>query len=638
MLELSEFRDPSNSSQNQNVAMPKRMLVAYSMTSTHVQTTCDYLTSFEKYSDYQVEYLHVTHDAIIDFSFDAYDAVFQNYCARLCFEGYVSPHYRDRLRAFGGVKILAVQDEYDRTDTLKAAILDLGFDIVLTGVPQASLEYVYPRKDFADVDFVTVLNGYVADEFAASQPKLKPLAERPIFIGYRGRDIGGRYGRLGFDKFEIGRRMQEICAARGIATDIAMDEASRIYGSAWLDFVGDCRAMLGSESGSNVFDFDGAIAKAYQARTLANIGRPPSYAEFLPVVAQRESEIDMGQISPRVFECAVMRTPMVLFKGRYSDALRADEHYIPLEKDFSNVDAVIARLADLDGLEAMTHRAYQHLVGSGLFGYRAFVREISGRIELRAARSRAADRRPAAGRTAAWRRTGATASGAGPLVETPTRTPQSVNDFRLKQRLLHGSAFARSARRIDAMLMKSLDDSRRALRGLARLRDWTARALFLRQARPDLARQDEAAPASVKQFERACDRTSEERSDYFTRRQSLEAALTGASPEASRSTQAEIFTLDESWIVRLNSLHKAAMGLYHAAFAELEAQVRSLARGGEPRAPARRLIAAPVALLAATSVAAIRFNAAKIDFIKQIAIRSPATRALAFRLLALLRH
>jgi hypothetical protein len=614
------------------------MLVAYSMASTHVQTTRDYLLSFQKYSDYQVEYLHVTHEPKIEFSFDAYDVVFHNYCARLCFEGYVSQSYRDRLRAFRGVKILAVQDEYDRTDMIRAAISDLGFDIVLTCVPQDSLDYVYPRADFPGVDFVTVFTGYVPDEFAAAQPKLKPLAERPIFIGYRGRDIGARYGRLAFEKFEIGRRMREICDARGIATDIATDEASRIYGPAWLDFVGDCRAMLGSESGSNVFDFDGKIEKTYKTKTLANFGRPPSYAEFENVIARRESEIDVGQISPRVFECAVMRTPMVLFKGRYSDAVRADEHYISLEKDFSNVEAVIARLEDIDGLEAMTGRAYDRLVGSGLFGYRAFVRAISERIEARAARSSAADQGPAPGAAKAPRQAGAPASGASPLVELPTRAPKSMADFRLQQRLLHGPTFARSAQKVDAILMRSLNDSRKALRGLARLREWTAYALFLRPTRPDLERQDEPAPNSVEQFVCACERTSQERSDYFKRRQALDAALTSAGREATQSMQVEILSLDENWVVRLNSLHRGAMGLYYVAFAELEAQVRALAPSGAPRASARRLVARPVALFAATAVAAIRFNAAKINFIKQIVDRSPAARALAFRLLALLRR
>jgi len=68
------------------------------------------------------------------------------------------------------------------------------------------------------------------------------------------------------------------------------------------------------------------------------------------VFAEREKEISMGQISPRVFECALMRTPMVLFRGRYSDAIAPDEHYISLEKDFSNVELVEISGYDLSGV------------------------------------------------------------------------------------------------------------------------------------------------------------------------------------------------------------------------------------------------------------------------------------------------
>ncbi len=353
--------------------MSKRMLITYSMAGAHVQTTREYLTALKTYSGYEVEYLHVTHDANIVSDFDSYDVVFHSYCARLCFKGYVSESYRSRLRKFRGLKILAVQDEYDHTDELKAAIKDLAFDVVLTCVPQESLEYVYPRAEFPNVEFVTVLTGYVPEDFDISPRSLKPLADRRILIGYRGRDIGGRYGRLGFDKYEIGRRMKEICDARGIATDIAMDEASRIYGTGWYDFVGDCRAMLGSESGSNVFDFDGSIIDKFNELKQANDGVAPSYQEFRVHAEARDNEIDMGQISPRVFECAAMRTPMVLFKGRYSDAITPGEHYIALEKDFSNIDDVLAKLEDMPALEAMAARAHAHLVQSGKFGYREFI-------------------------------------------------------------------------------------------------------------------------------------------------------------------------------------------------------------------------------------------------------------------------
>ena len=360
--------------------MSLRILVAYSMSSSHVQTTWDYLLALKRYSDFDVSYVHVTHNAVMNFDIDDFDVVFQNYCARLCFDGYVSQSYRGAMKRFRGLKILAVQDEYDHTNVLKAAIKDLGFHVVLTCVPQTSLEYVYPRHEFPGVEFMHVLTGYVPDDLAANPRPIIPLTQRPIVVGYRGRDLGGFYGRLAFEKYEIGRRMREICLARGIHHDIALDEDSRIYGPAWFDFIGSCRSILGSEFGSNVFDFDGSIKRMYK-KMAALRGGKVSYDEFIPLVAQRESEISMGQISPRVFECAVLKTPMVLFRGTYSGIIEPDAHYIALEKDFSNVDEVLARLENIQALQAMAERAYNHLIASGQFGYRVYSRQLRFLIE-----------------------------------------------------------------------------------------------------------------------------------------------------------------------------------------------------------------------------------------------------------------
>jgi hypothetical protein len=416
------------------------------MSSTFVQTTLDYLTAFKQCNGFDVDYIHVTHNASVEFEFDNYDVIFQNYCARLCINGYVSDSYQERLRNFSGVKVLAVQDEYEYTDTLKAAIKDIRFNIVLTCVPQDNLEYVYPKSEFPDVEFITVFTGYVPDSLASGVPTPTPLAERPIFIGYRGRDIGGRFGRLGFDKFEIGRRMRELCSARGIETDIAMDEASRIYGKAWFDFVGNCRAMLGSESGSNVFDFDGSIATRFKEMTAANGGVPPSYIDFLPMVAERDSEIEMGQISPRVFECAMMRTPMVLFKGRYSDAIVPDEHYIALDKDFSNLDEVLSRLNDLPALEAMAQRAFDHLVGSERFTYRAFYAEISKAIERQIAKKG----RQSADVPAAPVKSETLFDSAGLLLERPTAWPKGGEALRIRLDLADVVLYRREFNRLTA--------------------------------------------------------------------------------------------------------------------------------------------------------------------------------------------
>jgi hypothetical protein len=407
-----------------------RVLVAYSMGSTFVQATFDYLMALKRLAEIEVHYLHVTHNQTIDVDLRNYDIIFNSYCARLCIDGYVNYEYDRKLQEFGGVKILAVQDEYDQTDLLKAAIIRLGFDIVLTCVPQDALEYVYPAEDFPGTRFLTVFTGYVVEDFESGKPPIVPLAQRPIPIGYRGRDIGGRYGRLGFDKFEIGRRIRAICEERGIACDIAVDEESRIYGKDWLRFVGNCRAMLGTESGSNVFDFDGSIAAKFREMTQANGGIPPSYAEFYPVVADRDAQIDMGQVSPRVFECAIMRTPMVLFRGRYSDVIEPDVHYIPLEKDFSNIDDVLARIEDIPALEEMAERAYRHLVGSGAFGYSAFVRRVlDAALPLLAQRRRIEEERPVLEPATGH---GLSIAADWEPVELPSVLPGTAEDFRMR--------------------------------------------------------------------------------------------------------------------------------------------------------------------------------------------------------------
>lgn len=362
--------------------MRGRLLIAYSNASNHVATTAEYINSFAYFSGYEVAYLHVVHGARIDCDLDEFDAILHNYCARFAFPGSVNAEYCEKLKRYRGVKAMTVQDEYDWTDRLRDAIREHGFHVIFTCVPQAFIEQVYPRAQFPMIDFVSVLTGYVPEDVLDRGWMPRPLTERSTVIGYRGRDIGARYGQLAFDKIEIGRRMREICVERGIPHDIDVTEDKRVYGKDWYDFIESCRTVLGSESGSNVFDFDGSLAALYTQLT-AKQGRPPSYDEFRQFTASRETQVDMGQISPRIFEAAALRTPLILFSGRYSDAIAPGEHYIELKRDFSNIDGVLAQLGDTEALDAMAHRTYQHLIASGRYSYRRFVALVDDAIERR---------------------------------------------------------------------------------------------------------------------------------------------------------------------------------------------------------------------------------------------------------------
>mgnify|MGYP006419237871 FL=1 len=53
--------------------------------------------------------------------------------------------------------------------------------------------------------------------------------------------------------------MYDLCLEKNIPSNISCNEEERIYGPQWYHFINECKAMLGTESGSNIFDFDGSI-------------------------------------------------------------------------------------------------------------------------------------------------------------------------------------------------------------------------------------------------------------------------------------------------------------------------------------------------------------------------------------------
>ena len=361
-----------------------RLLILYDHAWMHIQATLHHLESFHRHSEYAASY--VSAQAVCDLDLDYFDAVLIHYSVRICYPGFLSPSFAKALRSYHGVKALMLQDEYDATDAACGMIEDLGIGVVFTCVPEPYVHAVYPRDRFAHVDFVNVLTGYVADDLTARWPG-KPIRERSTVIGYRGRSNAFWYGDLGQEKIEIGRRMKAVCAEHGLATDIAWHEDARIYGDDWFRFLGGCKATLGTESGSNVFDRDGSLARRIQQELATNPAATYEqiHAKYL---VDLEGRVVMNQISPKFFEAIACGTALILFEGRYSGVLEPDKHFIPLKKDFSNIDDVLRRVQDDANLEAMAQRAFQDVIQSGKYSYQAFVQVVDAALN----RHRSADR------------------------------------------------------------------------------------------------------------------------------------------------------------------------------------------------------------------------------------------------------
>ena len=94
-----------------------------------------------------------------------------------------------------------------------------------------------------------------------------------------------------------------------------------------------------------------------------------------------EGKIRLNQISPRCFEAAALRTAMVLFEGEYSGVLEPWRHYLPLKKDFSNFEEVLAALRDDAGLQRLVDRTFEEVASNPKHSYQTFVQQFDEVIE-----------------------------------------------------------------------------------------------------------------------------------------------------------------------------------------------------------------------------------------------------------------
>lgn len=354
------------------------VLILYNSTQTYTNTVYEHLLSLKEHSRHRIFFAHADPVSELNVDLGCFDAVGIHFTIRLPFDQ-VSPSVARALEAYSGLKFLFIQDEYDYPRRTWSWINRLGMQLVFTVVPEPGISTVYPPSEFSRTRFVSILTGYVPEKL----PPLEDLpwpSQRSLMVGYRGRPLPVRYGLLGFEKVAIGAIVKEYCDQTGVVCDIAWSEESRIYGHKWYEFVLSCRSMLGSESGSNVFDWDGNLKDTIEALKLNRPGVDDDTI-YRELIAPLEIHGLMNQLSPRVFEAIASRTILVLFEGSYSGVIRPWEHYIPLKKDGSNIAEVMSRLADGDFVDNMADRAWRDVIGSGNYSYKSFVNIVDKEID-----------------------------------------------------------------------------------------------------------------------------------------------------------------------------------------------------------------------------------------------------------------
>lgn len=315
-----------------------------------------------------------------DVFLDDFDVVVFHYSVSIALDSYVPPKTRAAISAFRGLKAAFIQDEYRFVNKTVSAIRDLGIKLLFTCVPEDGIEQVYPTNALPGVRRVNVLTGYNS-EWLSLYPPL-PISERKVDVGYRGRVYPAWHGRSGREKWVIADDFSQHSLVResGLRLDVSYDESSRLYGHAWTDFIRNCKAMLGVESGCSVFDFDGSISSAVETYTSllgVDVRDDAQYQKlkdkFFPDL---EDVIPLNQISPRCLEAINLKTLLVLYEGEYSGILEPWRHYVPLKKDLSNMQQVMSVLSDDEKIAEIVARAYGEVACREELSYRSFIKKF----------------------------------------------------------------------------------------------------------------------------------------------------------------------------------------------------------------------------------------------------------------------
>ena len=347
----------------------------------NANTILDHINAFRRYSSHQVRTFNPkAMRRIHALNLDDFDVVVVHYSVVLSDPFFISPEVMAKLKRFQGLKIEFIQDDYRWVNRAAAAAREMGIDVLFTVAPEPAAGLLYDKL-LPGVRRVQTLTGYVPDNLLGRA--VVPLAERPIEVGYRAREPAFWLGRLSQEKIWIGEKFLEHSSQFGLRSDVAWKEHDRIYGEDWIKFISSCRAMLGSESGASIADFDGSAESAVRTYLRAHPGAPFDEVHDA-VLRPYEGNVIVNVVSPRVFEAAALKTALINFPGEYSGVIAPGRNYIVLEKDFSNMKDVVAQLRDDELVSAMAEQTYQDLIESGRYTYESFIKEFDAVIDAEA--------------------------------------------------------------------------------------------------------------------------------------------------------------------------------------------------------------------------------------------------------------
>ena len=294
-----------------------------------------------------------------------YDVVIIHYSICILFIDYLPRYLRKSLRAFKGIKIQIIQDEYRWVNRMMTEMVYLGIDGILSLVEKDKLDEVYHHPELKGVLKVSSLPGYVSNEWIGQD--VPSMESRSKHLIYRGNHLPAWLGHAAHEKTTLTKEYLDNLNGQDLVVDMSSDPNDRIYGEDWISFMKSGKAVAGLEGGASIFDFDDSAEEGVKSYLQENPNA--AYEEIHGAcLSSIEGNVIYRTITPRSFEAISMKTVQVMYPGEYSGILEAWKHYLPMERDFSNANEICDLLRNDLFLQKMADETYEDIIESGKFG------------------------------------------------------------------------------------------------------------------------------------------------------------------------------------------------------------------------------------------------------------------------------
>lgn len=358
------------------IAVPGILLFYEDQFQSVASTITEHLGAFSRYSSFPIYPVNLTFGLPPQLQRYEFAASIFHYTLRPTIT-WLTPDLESYMNSCRGTyKIAIFQDELWYFEQRFSFLRRCKIDCLYSRHKPRHVKEVY-AEHVPVKEYVYYLAGYVADDLIArGQSHQRPLEQRPIDVGYRGRQLPFYMGRGSQEKAEIGSRFANLAVGRGLKLDIGLEETDRLYGDKWDRFLATCKAVLGVEGGVSVIDREGKFCR--RGEQVLKENPRLMFDEFAqrmgPDFADAEDKIYYRSLTPRHFEAAAFRCLQILFEGEYDGIMKPGVHYVPLRKDFANLDEVLAVLKNRDRCQTIVEQAHHDLIASGQYSYAKFIK------------------------------------------------------------------------------------------------------------------------------------------------------------------------------------------------------------------------------------------------------------------------